>query len=239
VDLGAGGTLIKKASVSKAIMTFDESITLRNSDGEHVVPSSSRNTIEIAGLRWDDLPVAVADNMTRREDAIVGNTLFQDRILEIDYDRMVLVIHDTLPDLSLAARRHVLGVVPFVPHTLEAGGLQSGWFARLGANTSILRHQRLSTQRSAASFAVRAAGGTMRPVVSFGGHVLGDQLLSTGTRGLVGPGAANDVEAIVDNRLGAAGQAAHAPAPRNPEQLVVRSVIAVIVGAAFVVRRVR
>jgi hypothetical protein len=69
--------LIKQGSVAQAAMTFDESITLHNSDGEHVVPSSSRNTIEMAGLCWDDVPIAVARNMTHREDAIIGNTLFR------------------------------------------------------------------------------------------------------------------------------------------------------------------
>jgi hypothetical protein len=106
------------------------------------VPSSSRNTIEIAGLRWDDVPVAVADNMTRREDVIVGNTLFQDRVLEIDYDRMVLVIHGTLPDPSGWQRADMCldGVVPFIRGTLEAEGLtQSGWFLLdTGAYTSIV-----------------------------------------------------------------------------------------------------
>lgn len=259
VDLGAGGTVIKKASVSKVTMTFDESITLRNSDGEHVVPSSSRNTIEIAGLRWEDVPVAVADNMTHREDAIVGNTLFQDRVLAIDYDRMVLAIHDALPDVSGWHRADMIldGVIPFVRGELEAGGhAQAGWFLLdTGAYTSILRHERLSSTskfRDELRRLLGPLGGTVRgPVLSFG-----DQTFSginyavdrydgrPSALGVLGNDVLKRLNMVVDNRLGAVYLRPNSrinDAFRNPERLVVRAVvIAVMLGAAVVsYRRLR
>jgi hypothetical protein len=71
-DLGAGGSILKKGSVSKVSMRFDTTISLRNSDGDNEVPSSSANQVEIAGLTWDKVTFAVADNMTWREDGLIG-----------------------------------------------------------------------------------------------------------------------------------------------------------------------
>ena len=259
VDLGAGGTMIKKASVSKVAMSFDESITLRNSDGEHVVPSSSRNMIDIAGLRWEDVPIAVADNMTHREDAIVGNTLFQDRVLAIDYDRMVLAIHDALPDVSGWHRADMIldGVVPFVRGKLEAGGhVQAGWFLLdTGAYTSILRHERLSSTskfRDEFRRLLGPLGGAVRgPVLSFGNQTFSGSNYAVNrydgkpsSLGVLGNDVLKRLNMVVDNRLGSVYLRPNKrlnDSFRNPERLVVRAVaIAAIVGAAVVsYRRLR
>ena len=63
LDLGAGAN-IKKASVPKGNLTFDDSITLRNSDGVNVVPASRSNLLDLDGVSWRGVHVAVADNMT-------------------------------------------------------------------------------------------------------------------------------------------------------------------------------
>ena len=142
-DLGNGGTIVKRGSVPKANLKFDGTITLRNSDGVAQVPSSSSNHLQIAGLHWRGLRVDVADNMTHREDGLIGNTLFQDKIIEIDYDRDVMVVHDAPPPIDPAASRHAIvldGVVPFVHGSLTISGVRrDGWFMfDTGAYTSIL-----------------------------------------------------------------------------------------------------
>jgi hypothetical protein len=255
VDLGAGGALIKKASVSKVRITFDASIRLRNSDGDHVVPSSSRNTIEIGGIRWEDVPIAVADNMTHREDGIVGNTLFQDRVLAIDYDRMVLAIHDGLPDVTGWRRADMIldGVVPFVRGELHAGGhAQAGWFLLdTGAYTSILRHERLSRTSKFAGELRRLlgplGGSVDGPVVTFGGQSFSgiNYTVAPATTpadlGLLGNDVLKRLNIVVDNRQGAVYLRPNGrfDAPfRNPERLVVRAAaLAAAVGAAIVAYR--
>jgi hypothetical protein len=252
VDLGAGGTLIKEASVPKVRIKFDESIILRNSDGEDVVPSSSRNTITIAGLRWDDVPVAVANNMTRREDGIVGNLLFQDMILEIDYDRMVLVIHDTLPDVSGWQKVDMFldGVVPFIRGTLEAeGNTQLGWFLLdTGAYTSILKHQRLTAGSKFRDEFRRLFGALAEtergPVISIGGHEFSEIMYSVGEYnggasdlGIVGNDVMKRLNMLVDNHQGAIYLQPNGrlhESYRNPERLLARGVLAgVIFCSAF------
>ena len=140
-DLGCGGSIIKKASIANANMQFDGTATLTNSDGTNEVPSSSSNRLEIENLRWDDLPFLVANNMTHREDGLLGNTLFQDKVIEINYDRSVIVIHDVLPDIAPTYSKHAIyldGVVPFIQGSLSIGGRKrEGWFMfDTGAYTS-------------------------------------------------------------------------------------------------------
>jgi hypothetical protein len=142
-DLGCGGSIIKEGSIPGTNMKFDGTANLINSDGNKEVPSSSSNRLEIENLRWDDLPFLVANNMTHRDDGILGNTLFQDKIIEINYDRSVIAIHDVLPEIAPTYSKHVIyldGVVPFIQGSLSIGGRQrEGWFMfDTGAYTSIL-----------------------------------------------------------------------------------------------------
>ena len=142
-DLGCGGSIIKKASIPKANMQFDGTANLTNSDGTNEVPSSSLNRLEVETLRWDGLPFLVADNMTHREDGLLGNTLFQDKVIEINYDKGVMVIHDVLPDIAPTYSKHAIyldGVVPFIQGSLSMGGRKrDGWFMfDTGAYTSKL-----------------------------------------------------------------------------------------------------
>ena len=146
LDLGAGGSVIKKASVAKVNMNFDQTTTLHNTDGSNQVPFSSRNLLQIGDLAWDSVSIAVADNMTHREDLIIGNSLFRNKILEINYDKMVLVIHDTLPGHATSYCRRDLvldgGVIPFVEVSLSQGDTKSGWaMFDTGAYTTILNSQ--------------------------------------------------------------------------------------------------
>lgn len=149
-DLGAGGTLIKKSSVKKVKIEFDKTITLQNSDGTNQVPSSSRNLLEIGNLTWDSLDVAVADNMTNREDLIIGNSLFKNKVLEINYDKKILVIHDNLQNPGVGYSQHPVildgSTVPFVEGSLTfKGKTQTGWMMLdIGAYTSILNSNDVS-----------------------------------------------------------------------------------------------
>ena len=150
-DLGNGGTIIKKSSVKKVTMEFDKTVTLHNSDGSNQVPSSSSNHLEMGNLIWDSLGIAVADNMTYREDLIIGNSLFKNKILEINYDQKILVIHDSLPQLESLYTKHDIirdgGTVPFIEGTLTfRNKTQKGWMLfDTGAYTSILNSRDVPT----------------------------------------------------------------------------------------------
>jgi hypothetical protein len=258
-DLGAGGSVIKKTSVSKVQMQFDGTAHLHNSDGDNVVPSSSANRLEIAGLTWDTVPFVVGDNMTRREDALIGNALFQDKVLEIDYDRMVIAIHDTLPALSPEWIKQDMildGVVPYVRGTLSINDApRNGWFLLdTGAYTSILNSERLSAFSKAAGEWWRMLGGRHRgPALWVGGRVFGKPNYSVGpynndtsALGLLGNDVLKRFNLIIDNRRGFAYFRPNqhlAESFRNPEYYLVRvlslAMLAVGVTAVWLARRAR
>jgi hypothetical protein len=236
-DLGAGGSVIKKSSVSKVSMRFDGTVNLRNSDGDNVVPTSSANQLEIAGLRWDKVGFAVADNMTWREDGLIGNSLFLDQVVEIDYDRMAIAIHDELPPLSAGWIRQDLildGVVPFTRGRLEIDGTtRDGWLMLdTGAYTSILN----SPQLSPSSKMARELRGLLGRRSSGPHLTIGQQSLTPNysanrydgdpsSLGLWGNDLLKRFHLIIDNRRGHVylRPNSHLQAPfRNPEYYVVR-----------------
>nr|WP_294875751.1 hypothetical protein [uncultured Pedobacter sp.] len=116
LDLGAGGTLINKKSVGKVKMNFDQKVNLANSDGVHEVPSASKNVLQIGNLVWDSIGIAVAGNMKDHEDLLIGNSLFRGKVLEVNYDKKLLIVHDALPPQAAAYSRHDMlldgGVIP-------------------------------------------------------------------------------------------------------------------------------
>lgn len=257
VDLGAGGSIIKKSSVSKVSMHFDRTVRLRNSDGVNVVPESSANRLEIAGLAWEGIGFAVADNMTWREDAIVGNALFQDKVLEIDYDRMRLAIHDEFPQLSggwMAAEMILDGVVPYARGTLVIGDdVREGWFLLdTGAYTSILNSDRLSPTSKLAAELRQLFGGRLRgPTLTVVGHAFTAVNYSVrhydGDRaslGVLGNDVLKRFNLILDNRSGRAyfrPNGRMSDPFRNPEYYVVRvallAVTSLIILTAWLLRR--
>ena len=255
-DLGSGGSLIKKSSVAKANLTFDGTIQLRNSDGVNTVPSSSANQLELVGWRCDAIPFAVADNMTYREDGLIGNSLFQDKVVEIDYDRMTIVIHETAPALSVPwvkADMLLDGVVPFVAGTLAIDGVaREGWFLLdTGAYTSILNHERLSPLTKTWRELRGLTGSRTGPVLSVGGRTFTDTNYSArdyngdpSSLGLLGNDVLKRFNLVVDNRRGLVffRPNAHRDDPfRNPEYYVARAValaaLGVCAGSVWVMRR--
>jgi hypothetical protein len=248
-DLGASGGVVKKGSVEKANLRFDGTVTLHNSDGANVVPSSSNTHLEIGHLRWDGLDFAVGDNMTHREDAIVGNSLFQDKVVEINYDQRILTIHDTLPLIDASYSKHDLildqGVVPFVQGSVMIGSRKrEGWFMfDTGAYTSILK----TDQASAASkllteFRSLAGGGQdgrFGPRLTVGGQTFANFNYSIkkhkkddGELGLLGGDIIKRFNVILDNQHGAIYLQKNTlwQQPfRNPEYYLARFIVLVAV----------
>lgn len=144
LDLGAGGTLINEKSVKKVKINFDQKVNLANSDGVNMVQSASKNHLQIGNLVWDSLAIAVAGNMKDYEDLLIGNSLFKGEILEINYDKKILVVHDVIPPQVTSYSRHNIvldgGVIPYIAAGLRIRNkTQTGWVMfDTGARTSIL-----------------------------------------------------------------------------------------------------
>ena len=151
-DLGAGGSILKKGSVRKVAMKFDGTIFLHNSDGRNEVPTSSGNTLTIGPLTWkENTTFAVADNLDRSEDGLLGNSLLIDKVVEIDYDRRLLIVHDTLPPIPTGYHKRSIildGVVPFVQADIViAGDTLTNWYMFDTGYSGLLRLNAAASKR--------------------------------------------------------------------------------------------
>lgn len=81
-DFGSDGLSIRTATLDK-------------------IKLSALNRLMIGKWHWDSLKFDVYDhNMKRNEDGLLGNRLFMDKIVELNYDHQVMIIHDSLPNVT-------------------------------------------------------------------------------------------------------------------------------------------
>jgi len=129
-DTGADAVVLSKSGQRKAgALTVDGAQENAAFGGTTTVRTSRRNVLEIAGLRWPELPLLLIDRADA--DGIVGYRVFDDRVVTIDYGRRILVVTDTAP--SLPPEWAAFGLrwengLPFLPVTLvHRGGERTGW----------------------------------------------------------------------------------------------------------------
>jgi hypothetical protein len=97
-DTGARISALYPSATSKgAKLQLDGTTNNIGTGGTTLRVTSSDNRLEVAGLRWDHEPVMYLEKQADRADGIVGCPVFEGKVLEFDYDRMVMVVHDTLP----------------------------------------------------------------------------------------------------------------------------------------------
>ncbi len=98
-DTGADQCVLYPSGVRKgAVLHLDGSVENAGMGGTTRRRTSSDNRLAVEGLRWEHEPVlSVEKQADRGADGIVGYTVFEDKVLEIDFDRSVMVIHDSLP----------------------------------------------------------------------------------------------------------------------------------------------
>jgi hypothetical protein len=97
LDLGAGTSVVNKAVSEKLALHFDSKTTVSNTQGVAEARTSLGNILDIGNLEWKDLPFTEVGNMHPDEDLIIGNSLFRDKVIELDYDRKLLIVYDALP----------------------------------------------------------------------------------------------------------------------------------------------
>jgi hypothetical protein len=126
-DLGAGGLNFNKHHLHKAqSIPWNATDMLQNSEGRNIVPSSRQVTLRIGTLEWTAQTIVQTGNMKGYEDAIFGNSLFRDRVVEIDYDRQQLRIHPHTPPIGEQFVRHPLAFYNSVLPMIEAELLVDG-----------------------------------------------------------------------------------------------------------------
>lgn len=99
-DMGAGGSCVNKTYSEKLNLLFSEKAVLSNSQGINEVRKSVNNKLTIGNLDFTGMSIVESGNMQPGEDLIIGNFLFRDKIIEIDYDKKVLIVREQLPNYA-------------------------------------------------------------------------------------------------------------------------------------------
>lgn len=160
LDLGAGMSCLRPQVAQQAGIHWDGHTTLRNSDGVADAPTGHAQRLRIAGLTWAAVPLVQTHNMRSDEDVIVGNSLFQHKVLVIDYDKQHLLLYDTLPHLDARYTRHEVRYEqhrPLVQAVVELGSQRyTYWFLfDTGRDGTMLLHDDFFRQYPAAWHRIR------------------------------------------------------------------------------------
>jgi hypothetical protein len=134
-DLGArityliGNDLAHKNQLILDGYMEDESVT-----GLSTEKTSSRNTLKFGNIKVENTPICYIDEAGFLESGggLIGFNIFQGKMVEIDFDNQLLIIHNTLPD-----KKSNYSQIPFkqttggmyIPITTNTGTKEStGWY---------------------------------------------------------------------------------------------------------------
>lgn len=107
-DLGAGASCVNRQVAEKLGLQFDGKTVVSNTQGTNETQTSSGNLLTIGKISWKMLRLVQVGNMQEGEDLIIGNALFRDKIIEIDYDKSHLIIHKKLPAYSSTFKKQTV-----------------------------------------------------------------------------------------------------------------------------------
>jgi len=106
VDTGASALAVARHVQQDAKLVIDDQSENTGSDGVTFLDYSTHNSVQIGAMRRP-MGAVVIDYQGRPFDAVLGWTFFLGRVLEIDYHRSVLRVHDDLPELVGYVRANV------------------------------------------------------------------------------------------------------------------------------------
>ena len=129
-DTGAESCVIYPSAKAKGVeMTFEGSVLNVGTGGVTRRQVSYNNRLEIGDARWDHEPFIDIEKQADQADGIIGCTVFENRIVEFDYDRMLMIVHHTLPSHAEGyAKTGILysGALPAVEVVMTNGGTSYG-----------------------------------------------------------------------------------------------------------------
>lgn len=96
-DTGANGPCVSKASSEKLNLVFDGKATLSNSQGVNEVRRSNNNRLTLGHLNFTGISLVETGNMQPGEDLIIGYNMLRNKMIEIDYDKHLFIVHNKLP----------------------------------------------------------------------------------------------------------------------------------------------
>ncbi len=142
-DTGAETVVLYPSALTKKLsIKFDGTTANQGFGGVSTRQTSSDNTLQIADLRWEHEGLLYVEKQADSADGIIGYNEFQNKVVEIDYDRSRLVLHDALPKTAkqyTKVRTRILEGLPAIEVTLNIGKKKvTDWFVLdTGSNSSL------------------------------------------------------------------------------------------------------
>jgi hypothetical protein len=132
-DTGANGIVLSSSAINKSFkVKNDGDIQSNGLGGTSMAQLSKINTLEIAGLKWDSISLIVKSEGKPDADAVIGYNVFDGKIVEINYDENIIVIHNQLPkNISSFSKLEMKfsGGLSFIEASLDNGIKKcKGWF---------------------------------------------------------------------------------------------------------------
>lgn len=98
LDTGADIHVVYPSAKDAGVeLVFDGETQNVGTGGATTRPTSSDNRLELGPLRWNHEPFLFIEKQADSADGIVGFDAFDGKVVEFDWERMRLVLHDTLP----------------------------------------------------------------------------------------------------------------------------------------------
>lgn len=132
-DTGASCVLLTESGLKKAKIKLDGFTDNQGSGGFSIEQTSNANHLELSKLEWKNLPLLYINYKgSLKADGVIGFNIFEDKVVEIDYDKKLLIIHSQLPlnkaGYAKLEMHHDLNG-SFIQATLNNGQKDSkGWF---------------------------------------------------------------------------------------------------------------
>jgi hypothetical protein len=97
-DTGANGCVLSSDATSKNLnIKIDGDIQGFGLGGPSNDKISKTNKLEISGLTWDSVSMSVKYQGKPNADGVIGYNVFDGKVVEIDYDKEIMIIHPELP----------------------------------------------------------------------------------------------------------------------------------------------
>ncbi|WP_166962249.1 aspartyl protease family protein [Yeosuana marina] len=153
-DTGANAIVVVSNLIeNKVNLKLDGEIDNNGSDGNHKVATSSKNKLEIDNLNWENVSLLSIDYQRPKFDGVLGWIAFENKIVEIDYEKKILIIHqsfETVPKDYKKIETKMIGGVPYIKGKVITENKKSeGWFEYdSGSNGSFNLSQKFASENS-------------------------------------------------------------------------------------------
>lgn len=132
-DTGANAIVIVSRLIgNKVNLKLDGEVENEGSDGTNTVNTSSNNKLEIKNLNWDNVNLISINYQNSNFDGILGWIAFENKIVEINYDKNVLVIHKSIETVSKDYSKietKMINDVPYIKGEIIIENKKTlGWF---------------------------------------------------------------------------------------------------------------